>query len=701
MRRSRPKPSAPADTTRGLGRIWRQGRLLTILLVFALTALRLWDPSPLSAARLGFFDLLQQMSQKPAPASPVAVINIDEASLARFGQWPWARGRIAELVTAAADQGAKVVGFTILFAEPERSVADLISAIPDLPADIAARLLGLGGDIGLAKSFGRVPVVLGTVIDEPVGTRPLWSDAKDALQDGVFSASRDPRDFLPAYRRAIGNLPLLEDASALSGALVVTPDTAGIIREAPLAVRVAGKIVPSLAAAMVRIGSGAKLDLRISSWGIGAVQTPGGLLPTDRGGDIWLAYARPDARRYVSAATLLQGESALDALRGKYVLIGTTVAGLAEYHATPLGTRLPGIEIQAQILDSLLTGHVLHRPLALAAAEIAAPLAVALFGLFLVRGGRLPPFAGLSTIGVLALFPLAWLLHAQVDLLLDPIYPATASLLVAGFLVVTEIVAARRAAERAVQEREARLRELQVEILGLSRIAAIEQMSSALAHELNQPLAAIANFTQASLRLLKQDGDQSGKVGTYLEKAVGQVDRAAAIIAGLRNLVQRGETTRAPEDVNSVVTEAVETAFIGAPAGPISVAYELAPSLPPAPINRIQIQQVILNLVRNAVEAMRPQGQGKLTIGTALTDDAIEVSIADTGPGVPPEFEEQLFKPFATTKDTGMGIGLSISRSIVTAHDGELHAARNAEGGMIFRFTLPLSETADEAAGET
>src|SRR5262245_36453059 len=250
MRRPRPQRSAPPDHARGLGRIWRQGRLLTILLVLALTALRLWDPSPLSAARLGFFDLLQQMAQKPAPISPVAVINIDEASLERFGQWPWPRGRIADLVKTASDQGAKVVGFTILFAEPERSIGDLISAIPDLPADVSARLLDLGGDAALARSMRRVPVVLGTVIDEPIGQLPLWSDAKDALQDDVFAATSDPRDFLPIYRRAIGNLPLLENASALSGALVVTSDAAGIIREVPLAVRVAGKIVPSLAAAM-------------------------------------------------------------------------------------------------------------------------------------------------------------------------------------------------------------------------------------------------------------------------------------------------------------------------------------------------------------------------------------------------------------------------------------------------------------------
>lgn len=694
MRRSRLTPASPlaAADAADVGRLWQRGRVLTLALVVALTALRLWDPAPLTAMRFGFFDLLQQISQKPAHDSPVAVINIDEGSLARFGQWPWPRTRIAELVTAASRQGAKAVGFTILFAEQERSVADLISAIPDLPADVAARIIGLAGDAGLAASFRTVPVVLGTVIDGPAGKLPLWSDADGAVQDGVFDASRDPRPFLPAYRRAIGNLPLLEDASALSGALVVIPDSTGVIRKAPLAVQLAGKIVPSLAAAMVRIGSGEKVDLVVRPWGIESAATASGLLATDRGGDIWLAYARPNPKRYVSAAALLNGGSAADQLQGKYVLIGTTVAGLAEYYPTPLGTRLPGIEIQAQILDSLLTGRVLHRSLPAQAAEVVVPLAMALVGLYLARRRRMPLFAGIGTIGALALIPIAWLAYDQANLLFDPLYPAAASLLIAGFLVATEIVAARRAAERAVQEREARLRELQVEILSLSRVAAIEQMSSALAHELNQPLAAIANFTQASLRLLKQDGDQAAKVGTYLEKAVGQVDRAAAIIASLRNLVQRGEIARKPEDVNAVVAEAVDTAFIGAPADKIAVAFELAPALPPAPINRIQVQQVVLNLVRNAVEAMRAQGQGKLTIRTALAEDAIEVSVADTGPGVPPDFEEQLFKPFATTKESGMGIGLSISRSIAEAHGGELGAARNPAGGMTFRFTLPLTD---------
>lgn len=696
-----PKP-APARTIRRAfapRRLLRHGRLLVFLLVATLTALRLWDPQPLSAARLGFFDLLQRWHTKPASGTPVAIVNIDEASLARFGQWPWPRGRMAELVAAAADHGAKVLGFTILFAEPDRIGADLISLVPDLPPDVAARILPrLAGDTALAASFGRVPVVLGTAIDEPVAA-PAATDG--VFTDAVFAAARDPRGFLPAYRRAIGNIPPLDKASALRGALVVIPDRSGVIREAPIAVRIGEKIVPSLAAAMLRIGLDAKLDLAVAAQGIDGLRLTTGLLPTSPDGDIWLAYRRPDQKRYVSAGALLQGDVAEDALRGKYVLLGTTVTGLAEYHATPLGLRLPGLEIQAQILDAFLSGDALRRPFAAGLGEIAAPIALSLLGLALARRRRLRLLGGISFVGAVLLFPLALAAFVQGDLLLDPIYPAACFVLIGGSLIAAEIVSARRRAESMARARAERLRELQVEILNLSRLAAIEQMASALAHELNQPLAAMANFAQASLRLLQQDGaEQKAKVTGYLEKAIEQVNRAAAIISGLRNLVQRGQTARLPEDVNQVVGEAVETAMIGIPAERIAVIRDFAPVLPPVPMNRIQIQQVVLNLVRNAAEAMRAQERGTLTIRTTAAADSVEVSVADTGPGVSPDFEQQLFKPFATTKESGMGIGLSISRSIVIAHDGTLTAERNPAGGMTFRFTLPFADAMADAEAE-
>lgn len=683
--------------------VWRRGRLLVFLLVLAVTCLRIWDPWPVATARSGLFDLYQRVSPKPAPAVPIAIVNIDESSLAQHGQWPWPRGLLAQLVEAAAQHGALVVGFNILFPESDRMTPDnVLRSMPEVSGEVAAAILRQpSGDEALAASFAKVPVVLGLAVDGRIGRPALWSTATPAGASAPFEAGRDFGAFLFGYQRMLANLPLLAAASAGAGAVAVLPGESGVIREAPVAVEISGAIVPSLASEMVRLGSGgAKLRLEVSSLGIEGLRTPAGLVPTDRNGDLWIAYAYPDRSRYVSAADLLTGALPAGALDGKYVLIGTTASGIADFNATPLGLRVPGLEIQAQILASLLSGNVLIRPVTVDLIEIGFPLVMAIAGLTMARRRRLRRFAYLCGVSALAWFPASALAYARADLLIDPVYPAVTALIIGALLVATEIIVARRAAEQTVQEREARLRELQVELQSLSRLAAIEQMSSALAHELNQPLAAISNFVQASRRLLSNMPAESGapgqidKVGGYLEKAIGQVDRAAAIVVGLRNLVQRGETERAPEDVNDTVAEAVETAFIGIPAGAVTIRYRLAQRLPPVAMNRIQIQQVILNLVRNATEAMRDQAKGTLTIGTGLADGRVEVTVADDGPGIAPDFEEKLFQPFATTKEKGMGIGLSISRSIIEAHGGELTAARNGDRGMTFRFTLPLPETA-------
>ncbi len=250
------------------------------------------------------------------------------------------------------------------------------------------------------------------------------------------------------------------------------------------------------------------------------------------------------------------------------------------------------------------------------------------------------------------------------------------------FVGIIHDISDRRTAER-------RLQDLQAELLHVSRLTAMGQMSSGLAHELNQPLTAIMNYIKAARRTLEAVEDP--RVARALEladKAAAQTARAGQIIRRLRDFVEKGETHRRLEDINTTVAEAVALVLVGG--ADVERRFAYAPDLPQLMIDRIQIQQVVLNLVRNAVEAMAGCPRRELNVATALAGDVVEITVADTGPGLPPEVLDRLFQPFVTTKENGMGIGLSLCRTIVDAHGGELTAMPGAAGGAVFRFRLPV-----------
>ena len=246
------------------------------------------------------------------------------------------------------------------------------------------------------------------------------------------------------------------------------------------------------------------------------------------------------------------------------------------------------------------------------------------------------------------------------------------------------------------QQAQRRLQELQAELLHVSRLSAMGQMGSALAHELNQPLTAIVNYLQAARRIIeKERGALPERAADALAKAAGQAIRAGEIIRRLRQFVEKGETGYRAEDLNQVVEEASALALVGAKEQEVRLILELAPDLPPIHLDKIGVQQVVLNLVRNAVEAMAGSAERLLTIRTSLLTN-VEVSISDTGGGLAAAVRGQLFQPFVTTKPQGMGVGLSICRSIIEAHGGHIRAEANPQGGTTFAFTLPLSRNDSE-----
>ena len=241
------------------------------------------------------------------------------------------------------------------------------------------------------------------------------------------------------------------------------------------------------------------------------------------------------------------------------------------------------------------------------------------------------------------------------------------------------------------QSSERRVQELQAELSHVSRLTEMGQMASGLAHELNQPLTAAANYLQALRRLVGR-GDPASlerAIGAA-DSAVGQVQRAGEIIRRLRAFVKKSDPERQAENLLTLMEEASSLALIGAKERGVLVRFRTAAALPQVVVDKVQIQQVLVNLVRNSVEAMEagPRREIVLEAGPGK-DSLVEIAVIDTGPGLPPHVAARLFEPFVTTKAQGMGVGLSICRAIVEAHGGRLWTEPNPEGGTIFRFTVP------------
>ena len=237
---------------------------------------------------------------------------------------------------------------------------------------------------------------------------------------------------------------------------------------------------------------------------------------------------------------------------------------------------------------------------------------------------------------------------------------------------------------------ENRLKELQSEVTHMSRYTALGEMASTLAHEINQPLTAISNYLKGCQRLLA--GVDSAAVPVLrdaLGKAADQALRAGQIIRRLREFVARGESEPRAENLAKLIEDASTLALIGARENGVSVSFRLDPGVELVFADRIQIQQVLVNLIRNAIESMADMpGDRRLEVATTASGQAVEIAVSDTGPGLAPEIARHLFQPFMTTKRKGMGLGLSICRTIVEAHGGKIWVEDRAGGGTIFRFTL-------------
>jgi two-component system sensor kinase FixL len=245
------------------------------------------------------------------------------------------------------------------------------------------------------------------------------------------------------------------------------------------------------------------------------------------------------------------------------------------------------------------------------------------------------------------------------------------------------------------QQTEMRLQDLQAELALVGRISEMGSLASALAHELNQPLTAIANYSEAARDLFGEhlDEQKTALIREALDETAKEAIRAGQIVARLRQFISQGETQARPESLSRLIGEANALALVGTREHGIEIQIQLDSDADQIFVDRVQIQQVLINLIRNAIDAMLASPRKSLTIRTeAGPDEFVTITIEDTGSGVSEGVVDQLFQPFVSTKEAGMGIGLSICRDIVEAHGGRIWFEAGPDGGTVFHFTLPTME---------
>ncbi|MFH1341298.1 MAG: adenylate/guanylate cyclase domain-containing protein [Pseudomonadota bacterium] len=414
-------------------------RLVCLAILVGLAALRVADPFAVEELRLRTFDGFQVIEPRMKTARPVTIIDIDEKSLAKLGQWPWPRTRVADLVDGLTAQGAVVIGFDIVFAEPDRLNPGLAAdTFRNLDEETRAKLRALpSNDQILADSLKRSRVVLGQSGFPYV----LREFDKSLPVTGLAMRGEEPQQFLIGFRGLLRNVPVLEQAAAGRGLFTIKPERDGIVRRVPILMVAQGATIPSLNFEMLRVASGSGTILtKANEGGMQSVGVPGFEVPTDRNGQVWVHFARRDPSIYVSALDVLEGRVPPEKLAQKLVLIGTSAIGLLDTKTTPVDPVLPGVEIHAQVLESVLTRSVLTQPYWAISAEFFFAL---ILGLLVIAFA--PNFGPVTLVAVGALFASAligtsWYFYTQHRLLIDFTYPLASTMAIYLTLVFSSFV---------------------------------------------------------------------------------------------------------------------------------------------------------------------------------------------------------------------------------------------------------------------
>ena len=402
-------------------------RSFGLFLLAVLLAIRIWDPNPLEELRLRSFDFYQNISPRISDVRPVVIVDIDEESVRAYGQWPWPRTILADLLTRLYELHAAAIAFDVIFPEPDRSSPnEAVKHFRNVDEATRERLIHLpSNDEIFANVIGRGRVVLGRS-----GTHTINTPSREKPPETAFATlGSDPRPYLIAFPHMLYNLPKLEQAAAGRGLFSIRTDWDGMVRRVPIVMEVDGNIVPALTLDLLRVVAGSNTILiRADESGIRSVAVPGLELPTDQNGRIWIYFGPYDKARYVSAKDVIEGNITAEKIAGKLVLVGTSAIGLLDVKTTPVHPAMPGVEVHAQLLEAALTGSLLAAPsYAIVVEMIGAVLAGTTLALLAPVASALMLFVSAAVAAAL-LIAASWTLYSRYHLLFDATFPLLVTL---------------------------------------------------------------------------------------------------------------------------------------------------------------------------------------------------------------------------------------------------------------------------------
>ncbi len=425
---------------RWFGRRFGYARLICLALLVGLAVLRLVDPAPIEELRVRTFDTFQRIDPRQKTIRPVTIVDIDEKSLQKLGQWPWPRTYIADMITNLTNLGAAAIAFDVVFSEPDRLNPDIAArtmrALDEVTRSKLAELPS--NDQVLADAIRRSRVVLGET-----GLPAKMSELDKSLPiTGIATVGEGDVDpFLFQLPGLLRNVPVLEQAAAGRGLFTIKGERDGIVRRVPMILQAQGLTMPSLSLEMLRVVTNTPTILvRNDKAGVRSVGVRGLTIPTDKNGQLWVHFAKHDPSIYVSAADVLDSTVSVDKIAKKLVLIGTSAVGLNDIKTTPAASSMPGVEIHAQVLESALTGAVVQQPDYGLALEFFAAM---IFGLLVIIFA--PNLGPVTLVGVGALFATfligtSWYFYQHNRLLIDFTYPLLSTTAVYLTLIFSSFV---------------------------------------------------------------------------------------------------------------------------------------------------------------------------------------------------------------------------------------------------------------------